>query len=139
MLDRLIEIEKNYEELTAQISSPEIMSDMSIYAKTMKQHRSLEEIVVKYRDVKYAIPFGIQLWLFLTPVIYPTSVFPETFRWVLAFNPMTGLIEAFRFAIVPTQLMNWNLLWISLLSTAFVFVFGVIYFKRTERAFADIV
>ncbi len=52
MLDRLIEIEKNYEELTAQISSPEIMSDMSTYAKTMKQHRVLEEIVTKYRDVK---------------------------------------------------------------------------------------
>ena len=52
MLDRLIEIEKNYEDLTAQISSPEIMSDMSTYAKTMKQHRVLEEIVVKYRDVK---------------------------------------------------------------------------------------
>ncbi len=52
MLERLAEIEKNYEELTAQISSPEIMSDMSTYAKTMKQHRVLEEIVVKYRDVK---------------------------------------------------------------------------------------
>ncbi len=52
MLEKLAQIEKNYEELTAQISSPEIMSDMSTYAKTMKQHRSLEEIVVKYREVK---------------------------------------------------------------------------------------
>ncbi|MDQ3711245.1 MAG: PCRF domain-containing protein, partial [Acidobacteriota bacterium] len=52
MLEKLAQIEKNYEELTAQISSPEIMSDMSTYAKTMKQHRSMEEIVVKYREVK---------------------------------------------------------------------------------------
>nr|MBA3694930.1 PCRF domain-containing protein [Acidobacteriota bacterium] len=52
MLEKLAQIERNYEELTAQISSPEIMLDMSAYAKTMKQHRSLEEIVVKYREVK---------------------------------------------------------------------------------------
>ncbi len=52
MLEKLAQIETNYEELTAQISSPEIMSDMSTYAKTMKQHRSLEEIVIKYREVK---------------------------------------------------------------------------------------
>jgi peptide chain release factor 1 len=52
MLEKLAQIEKNYEDLTAQISSPEIMSDMKVYAKTMKQHRSLEEIVTKYREVK---------------------------------------------------------------------------------------
>ena len=99
----------------------------------------LAALNVKYRDVKYAIPFGIQLWLFITPVIYPSSFFPENIRWVLALNPMTGLIEAFRYSLVPTQQINWNLLWISLASTVFIFIFGVRYFRRTERAFADII
>ena len=99
----------------------------------------LAALNVKYRDIKYAIPFGIQLLLFITPIIYPSSVLPEEYRWLLAFNPLSGLIEAFRFALVPTQQMNWSLLWLSLASSMVVFVVGVIYFKRTERAFADII
>jgi lipopolysaccharide transport system permease protein len=94
---------------------------------------------VKYRDVKYAIPFGIQLLLFLTPIIYPSSVFPERFRWLLALNPLTGLIEAFRYALVPTYPMQWSVLGLSLAMTAGVCVLGMMYFKRTEKAFADIV
>jgi len=99
----------------------------------------LAALNVKYRDIKYAIPFGIQLLLFITPIIYPSSVLPEDYRWLLALNPLSGLIEAFRFALVPTQQMNWSLLGLSLASSAVIFVVGVIYFKRTERAFADIV
>jgi lipopolysaccharide transport system permease protein len=99
----------------------------------------LAALNVKYRDVKYAIPFGIQLLLFITPIIYPSSVLPEHFRWLLAFNPLSGLIEAFRFTLMPTQQMNWNLLWLSLASSAVVFIVGVLYFKRAEQAFADIV
>lgn len=99
----------------------------------------LAALNVKYRDVKYAIPFGIQLWLFITPVIYPSTFFPEKYRWLLALNPMSGLIEAFRFSFVPGQLMNWNHVWISMGSILIVFIVGVRYFRRTERAFADIV
>lgn len=99
----------------------------------------LAALNVKYRDVKYAIPFGIQLWLFITPVIYPSTFFPEQYRWLLALNPMSGLIEAFRFSFVPGQLMNWNHVWISMASILIVFIVGVRYFRRTERAFADIV
>jgi len=99
----------------------------------------LAALNVKYRDIKYAIPFGIQLLLFITPIIYPSSVLPEEYRWMLAFNPLSGLIEAFRFALVPTQQMNWSLVWLSLGLSVVVFIGGVIYFKRTERAFADIV
>ena len=78
----------------------------------------LAALNVKYRDVKYAIPFGIQLLLFMTPIIYPSSVFPERFRWLLALNPLSGL---------------------SLAVTAALLVLGVVYFKRTEKAFADII
>jgi lipopolysaccharide transport system permease protein len=99
----------------------------------------LAALYVKYRDVKYAIPFGIQLLLFMTPIIYPSSVFPERFRWLLALNPLTGLIEAFRYALVPTYPVHWDVLGLSLAVTAGLLVLGVVYFKRTEKAFADII
>jgi lipopolysaccharide transport system permease protein len=99
----------------------------------------LAALNVKYRDVKYAIPFGIQLLLFMTPIIYPSSVFPERYQWLLALNPLSGLIEAFRYAVVPTYPINWNVLGLSLAITAVALVGAVWYFKRTEKAFADIV
>ena len=99
----------------------------------------LAALNVKYRDIKYAIPFGIQLLLFMTPIIYPSSVIPERFRWLLALNPLTGLIEAFRYALVPTYAVQWSHLAISLPVTAVIVVCSVLYFRRTEKAFADIV
>src|SRR4029077_19533518 len=99
----------------------------------------LAALNVKYRDIKYAIPFGIQLLLFMTPIIYPSSVIPERFRWLLALNPLTGLIEAFRYALVPTYSVQWSHLAISLPVTAVIVVCSVWYFRRTEKAFADIV
>lgn len=94
---------------------------------------------VKYRDIKYAIPFAIQLLLFVTPIIYPASIIPERFRWVLAVNPLSGLIESFRYVVDPRQVVHWQLVYISLGMTVFITWFGLVYFKRTERAFADIV
>jgi homopolymeric O-antigen transport system permease protein len=99
----------------------------------------LAAVNVRYRDIKYAIPFGIQLWMFMTPIIYPSSIFPERFQWVLALNPLTGLIDAFRYAVVPTGPLQLDILWVSLGVTALAFVLGVIYFKRAEKSFADIV
>jgi lipopolysaccharide transport system permease protein len=99
----------------------------------------LAALNVKYRDVKYAIPFGIQLLLFITPIIYPSSVFPERFRWLLALNPLTGLVEAFRYAVSPTYPVDWHALALSLAVTLIVLVLGIAYFKRTEKAFADII
>ena len=99
----------------------------------------LAALNVKYRDVRYVIPFGIQLLLFLTPIIYPSSFLPERFRWLLALNPLSGLIEAFRYALLPTYSLDWNVLGISLVVTAVLLVLSVVYFKRTEKAFADII
>jgi lipopolysaccharide transport system permease protein len=99
----------------------------------------LAALNVKYRDVKYAIPFGIQLLLFMTPIIYPSSAFPEKFRWLLTLNPLTGLIEAFRYVIVPRYPLDWSAVALSLATTTVIFVVGVTYFWRTEKAFADIV
>ncbi len=99
----------------------------------------LAALNVKYRDFRYAIPFAIQLLLFATPIIYPVSMVPEKFRWLVALNPLSGVIEAFRYALVPSSAINWQMLGFSIGITAVLFVAGVAYFKRGEKAFADIV
>ena len=76
---------------------------------------------------------------FPTPIIYPTSMIPERFQWLMVLNPLTGLIEGFRYALAPSRIVDWNHLLISLAITLVVFVVGVAYFKRTEKAFADII
>jgi lipopolysaccharide transport system permease protein len=95
-------------------------------------------INVKYRDVRYVLPYFFQLMLFLTPVIYPSSIAGK-YSWILAINPMTGVIKAARAAILGTTPVNWNLLLISLVVTIVIFIIGIIFFKKTERYFADIV
>lgn len=99
----------------------------------------LAALNVKYRDIRYAIPFAIQLLLFGTPIIYPASMIPEKFQWLLVLNPLSGLIEAFRYSLVPSRAIDWSLLWFSIGFTVALFVVGVAYFKRAEKAFADIV
>jgi lipopolysaccharide transport system permease protein len=99
----------------------------------------LAALNVKYRDFRYVIPFAIQLLLFGTPIIYPASMIPEKFQWLLAINPLSGLIEAFRYTLVPSRAIDWGLLWFSVAVTAVLLVAGVAYFKSAEKAFADIV
>ncbi|MFH1754644.1 MAG: ABC transporter permease [Candidatus Latescibacterota bacterium] len=99
----------------------------------------LSALNVKYRDIKYAIPFFIQSWLFITPIIYPTSIIPERFRPLINLNPLTGLIEAFRASLLPTRSVDWGSVLISVGITSIIFIFGTLYFKKTERAFADII
>lgn len=97
----------------------------------------LSAVNVKYRDVKYAVPFMIQIWMFMTPVIYPVSLIPGPLRRFAAINPATGLIEAFRHALVPTIAMHWDLLGISAATTVLAFLGALAFFKRTEHSFAD--
>ena len=99
----------------------------------------LAALNVKYRDFRYAIPFAVQLLMFATPIIYPVSMIPEKFRWLVALNPLSGVIEAFRYALVPSLTIDWGLLWFSIGVTAVLLVAGVAYFKKAEKAFADIV
>jgi lipopolysaccharide transport system permease protein len=94
---------------------------------------------VRYRDVKYAIPFLIQIWLFITPIIYPATFLPKRFQQILALNPMAGIVEGFRACLFPSRPMNLMLVATSLLVTLFVLVVGAIYFRKTERTFADII
>jgi lipopolysaccharide transport system permease protein len=93
---------------------------------------------VKYRDVRYALPFLLQLWMFATPVIYPSSLMPERWRWVLAVNPLTGIIEGFRACLLGRPLM-WGPLGYSAVITVLVLIYAAFHFRRTERQFADLV
>ena len=93
---------------------------------------------VKYRDVRYAVPFFISMLLFVTPVIYPVSLAGE-YSWLMNLNPMSGLIQAHRAIILNHQPVNWNLFGISVFLSLLIFLSGSLYFKSVERYFADII
>jgi lipopolysaccharide transport system permease protein len=99
----------------------------------------LSALNVKYRDVRYAIPFLIQLWMFASPIIYPVSMLPAKWQWVLTLNPLTGIIQNFRIALFGNQPFVWKSLGISVAITAVVLVYSSYSFRRMERHFADIV
>lgn len=98
----------------------------------------LSAINVKYRDVRYIVPFFIQLLLFMTPVIYPISIAGK-FKWLLALNPMTGFIEAHRAMILGHQAINYGMIGVSIGLTIIIFITGLMYFNQVERKFADII
>lgn len=98
----------------------------------------LSAINVKYRDIRYVLPFFIQIMLFVTPVIYPASI-AGRYSWILALNPMTGVIKAAHAAILGNAPINWLLLVISGMASLAIFIFGFAYFKKTEKYFADVV
>jgi lipopolysaccharide transport system permease protein len=93
---------------------------------------------IKYRDVKYVVPFFFQLLIFATPVIYPLSV-SGRFRWLLWLNPMSGYIEAHRAALIGLHPIDWPMMGVSVLITIIIFITGLAYFKSVERYFADII
>jgi lipopolysaccharide transport system permease protein len=100
---------------------------------------ALSAINVRYRDIKYVIPFAIQMWLFATPIAYPSSLIDEPWRTILAINPMVGVVEGFRWATLGTGDAPWALIGVSLASACVLLVAGLAYFDRVERGFADFV
>ncbi len=99
----------------------------------------LSAINVKYRDVRYTVPFLTQIWLFLTPIAYPSSLVPEKWRFVYGLNPMTGVVEGFRWALLGKSNPDWYLIAASIIIVIVLLVGGLIYFRRMERTFADII
>ncbi len=93
---------------------------------------------VKYRDVRSALPFITQILLFVTPVIYPISLIPERFRIFAYLNPAAGAISAIRASFFGTA-VDWTGLGVSLLGAAVLMIIGLLYFKRTERGFVDVI
>jgi len=98
----------------------------------------LSALNVKYRDIRYALPFLIQLWLFASPVIYPVSIMPERWRWVLALNPMTGIIEGFRDSLFGGKLDVLTTLTSAAMTIA-ILIISFFAFQRVEDSFADVV
>lgn len=99
----------------------------------------LAAINVKYRDVRYIVPFFIQLFMFLTPVIYPMSIVGNKVKWILALNPMSGIIESTRRILFGISGIDWNILCISAITGIALFILGITYFRQTEKFFADII
>jgi len=98
----------------------------------------LSALTVAYRDFTHLTPFIVQIWMYVTPVIFPVSIVPERWQWVLYMNPMTGLVEGFRSAFLGKS-FDVSGLAISCGIAAAVFVLGVAYFEKVERRFADII
>ncbi len=99
----------------------------------------LSAMNVHYRDIRYAIPFLIQIWMFVSPVIYPVSMVEEKYQWLLALNPMGGVIKAYRASILAHQPIDWTLLSISATMILMLLMSGLLYFRRMEKVFADVV
>jgi lipopolysaccharide transport system permease protein len=94
---------------------------------------------VKYRDIKYTIPFLVQILMFVSAVIYPASQLPAKYGTILRLNPLVGILDAFRAAALPTQSIDWGLLGQATLVTLVCLLLASIHFYRTEREFADII
>jgi lipopolysaccharide transport system permease protein len=99
---------------------------------------TLAALTVTYRDFRFVIPFMIQVMMYLSPVVYPVTMVPEKFHLYLAINPMTGIIHAYRSAILGTP-FNPEMFAISVSVAFILFIYGLFYFRKTERRFADIV
>jgi lipopolysaccharide transport system permease protein len=95
-------------------------------------------VTVKYRDLRHALPFIIQLWMFASPVIYPTSIVPDKWKWLVTINPVAGIIEGFRASLTGTP-FSWPHISISAAITVALLVGSVYVFRRFEDTFADVV
>lgn len=98
----------------------------------------LSALAIQYRDIKYGINFVVQLLMYIAPVVYPASLIPEKYQYIYAINPMVGVIEGFRSALLGTRTMPWDLIAIGGFTAAILFLFSVNYFRAKERLFADV-
>jgi lipopolysaccharide transport system permease protein len=96
-------------------------------------------LTVRFRDFRHVLPFLVQLWLFATPVIYPLSLLPEKWRSFAGINPLAGLIECFRWALLGTESFPYQILSISFFSITISVLAGLVIFRRMERDFADVI
>lgn len=99
----------------------------------------LATLNIKYRDVRYILPFFIQLFLFLTPVIYPLSLVSNKYFWLFYLNPLTGVLDVFRNSLFNTGFAHANCIPISIGSAVFLFIIGLFFFRKFEKEMADII
>lgn len=99
----------------------------------------LSALNVRYRDIRYTVPFLMQFWMYASPVVYPVTLIPEKWRMVFGFNPMTGVIEGFRWALLGKEAPDFYLISVSTFIVLLLLFGGLIFFRQMERTFADIV
>ncbi len=99
----------------------------------------VSSLTTKYRDLTFVVGFGTQLWMYATPIVYPMSQIPERWQWLYALNPMSSVIEIFRFAFLGSGSVNLQHLAISVGMTIFIFGLGIVLFSRIEKTFMDTV
>ncbi|MFZ5754575.1 MAG: ABC transporter permease, partial [Bacillota bacterium] len=90
-----------------------------------------------YRDLTFLVGFGVQLWMYATPIVYPLSQVPERWRWLYSFNPMTVVIETFRYAFLGMGTIQLWQIGFSVMITTFIFLAGLVLFGRVEKTFMD--
>ncbi|CAM3789927.1 ABC transporter permease [Flavobacterium branchiophilum] len=96
-------------------------------------------LTTKYKDLVFLLTFGIQLFMYATPVVYPVTAIPEHYRWVVNLNPLTGVFECFRYAFLGSGSFDPMSLWVSIISTILLMVVGVVIFNKVEKSFMDTV
>src|SRR5206468_2471554 len=99
----------------------------------------LSALNVQYRDVRYVVPFLIQIWLFATPIAYSSSLLSEPWHTLYGLNPMVGVVEGFRWALLGVQGTPGPIIFVSVLSVIVILLSGAFYFRRMEQTFADVV
>jgi lipopolysaccharide transport system permease protein len=99
----------------------------------------VSSLTTKYRDLKFALPFLVQLWMYASPVVYPFSLIPEKYKFIAAINPIVPVIEIFRYSYLGAGTVNINHIIISICFTMFILITGVIIFNRIEKKFMDTV
>lgn len=99
----------------------------------------LGPINVRYRDVKHTVPFLIQVWMYASPLVYPLEIVPEQWRWLYALNPMVGVIEGFRWAIIGQGAPDLSAMGIGLVLIVLLLLGGLVFFRKNEHSFADLI
>src|SRR5262245_43191729 len=99
----------------------------------------VSSLTTRYRDLRFLVQFGVQLLMYSTPVIFPLSKLPAQYRWIMLANPMTPIIETFRYAFLGTGVFSWKLLSISALATSLILAVGILLFNKVEKTFMDTV
>jgi len=99
----------------------------------------LSALSVEYRDVRYIVPFLTQFWMYATPIAYASSLIPENWRLLYGLNPMTGVVEGFRWALLGIQTSGGSMILVSAAVVVVMFISGLYYFRRMENNFADVI
>ena len=99
----------------------------------------ISALTTKYRDLKFLVTFGIQLMMYASPIVYPLSIVPEKYKWIIIANPVTSIIETFKYAFLGVGEFSWLYLGYSTLFTIVLFMIGLVIFHRVEKSFMDTV